>query len=431
MALISNHEGSSKKVRKFLNKEDRISSLPDSLLVHILSFLPTKYAVGTNNSPSNFMNFVDRVLLHHDLSFIQKFRLNFQNYNVDDFSKIHTWTSIAIKRGVQELDIQISNCPSVQRSFPLSLFTCPTLVVLKLGSFIGFSVPCSTHFKSLKVLHLSVWFFGDEVMENLFCNYPVLEELFIEAALDLRGFWGGDDEDDEREIVVTAPNLEDLTLQDDFLSFYELNDLISLVKADVNIGECCTKSMVIKERANSVFEVLEEISTVKYLSLGARTMGVLDHADDDDNLPLFPNLIRLELHVNKCYGWNHLLDLLNSMPNLQCLVLEKSKECGRPEDDAYENFNFVEQQVVHLCLVMHLQDVKINGFRGLSGELRLIEYFLRNSKVLHKMEIENFNSEEKQEREFLDKLQMLPRGLITCQILITRKENFAPASTQK
>ncbi|XP_059670941.1 F-box/FBD/LRR-repeat protein At5g22660-like [Cornus florida] len=459
MALISNHEGSSKKVRKILNNEDRISILSDSLLVHVLSFLPTKYAVGTSilssrwkhlwasvptldfndnlrfkdipysyENSSNFMNFVDRVLLHHDLSYVQKFRLSCEGSKVD-VSRMYTWISVAVTRGVQELDLQIGppgfDLPERLYSFPLSLFTCPTLVVLKLGILVRFSVPCSVHFKSLKVLHLSVWLMGNDLMKNLFCNCPVLEELFIQAMVSC--------EEEAALGVILDVSTSSLTsfkmmgkklcsmhqfssLKDDYLSYYVLNNLTSLVKADVNIGECCIQTMEIEERSDSVFEVLKQISSVKYLSLGASTMGVLDYAKEY-NVPRFPNLIRLELHVNTCYGWKRLLDLLNSMPNLLYLVLEKSKNCS-----SRRHVSFVEQEVVPSCLVMHLQEIKINGFQGLSDELKLIEYFLRNSKVLRKMEINNFNAEEKQEREFLDKLLMFPRGSMTCKILITGRK---------
>lgn len=82
-----------RKLKQYENGRDIISNLPESVLTHILSFLPTKYAVRTSvistkwkdmwtkvtnlhfddtllSSKKNmtrrayFMNFVDRVLLH-------------------------------------------------------------------------------------------------------------------------------------------------------------------------------------------------------------------------------------------------------------------------------------------------------------------------------------------------------------------------------
>ncbi|XP_059623847.1 uncharacterized protein LOC132266861 isoform X2 [Cornus florida] len=175
--------------------------------------------------------------------------------------------------------------------------------------------------------------------------------------------------------MVNAPILEYLTLQDDYLPRYVLKNLTSLVKADVNVGNCCPKAMEVKQRANRIFVILREIYSVKYLSLGARTMG----------------------------------------------------KCRYYEDNASEDFNSGEQEPVPYCLLMHLQEIEINGFWGLSDELKLIEFFLRSSEVLRKMEINTSNLNEKQEREFLEKLLMFPRGSITSQILLSRKKIFAPA----
>ncbi|XP_059623821.1 putative F-box/FBD/LRR-repeat protein At5g22670 isoform X2 [Cornus florida] len=452
MASILNQEGSSKKVQKILKKVDRISSLPDSLLVHILSFLPTKYSVRASilssrwkhlwasvptldfdvdlpfGEPYSDMNFVDRVLLNHELSCIQKFRLNCKEEN--DLSRVYTWIGVAIKRGVQELEIDI-NQGEWDFSCPLSLFTCPTLVVLKLRYGLTLStVPRSVHFKSLRVLHVSFNFPDNGLTQNLFWNCPVLEDLLIEGnghsneevnfdlstpaplkscKLDL-DLVEGIFEYNGNETVINAPTLEYLTLQEDYLPYYVLENLVSLVKADINVGHCCIKTKSTKQHADRVLVILREIHTVKYLSLGPSTMGALDYAEDNELL-LFTNLIRLELHVKYCYGWKRLLHLLNSMPIL----------CWRrDEDNAFEDINFVEQEVP-CCLLMHLQEIEITGFRGLNDELRLIQYFLKNGRVLHKMAINSCDSEGKRERDFLKKLLKFPRGSVNCEILFSEE----------
>ncbi|XP_059652251.1 putative F-box/FBD/LRR-repeat protein At5g22670 [Cornus florida] len=466
MASISNHEGSSKQVKNYFSKGDRISNLPDSLIVHILSFLPTKYAVQTSilssrwkhiwasvpaldfdvnlrffpveisnssKSYSNFMSFVDRVLFNHELSCIQKFRLSCVGYKRIDLSRIYTWISIAIKRGVEELDIQIES-PQEHLDLPLSLFTCPTLVVLKLGKEVRFNVPCSAHFRSLKILHLSIEYLCDDLAQNhsaqnLFRNCPVLEDLFMEGIVPNNNeelvfdistptmkrlglkFTAEDFlENGGTKIVVNAPTLEYLTLQDDCLPCFVLSNLTSLVKADfIDVGYYWMKSMQTRKHADRVLVNLREILRVKYLSLGASTMRVLDHADGGKPL-LFPNLIRLELFLYDRYDLGRVLDLLKGMPKLVHLVLDKFKRLPR------KDFKFVEPEVVPCCLSMHLQKIEFSGFAGLGDELELMAYFLRNAKVLRKMKIHSWNSQYKQERVFLQELAKFPRGS-TCQIL--------------
>ncbi|XP_059623841.1 putative F-box/FBD/LRR-repeat protein At5g22670 [Cornus florida] len=232
--------------------------------------------------------------------------------------------------------------------------------------------------------------------------------------LDLEGYHAdATSKYSSKEIVINSPGLECLTLHEDYLPCYVLENLTSLVKADVDVGHCCIKTKSTEQHADRVLVLLRKICNIKYLSLGARTMGAIDHAVDN-KLLLFTNMIRLELVVHNCYGWKRLLHLLNSMPNLVHLVLYKFKNC---EDNVSEGFNFVEQEVVPCCLLMYLQEIGFHSFRGLSDELKLIEYFLKNAKVLHRMKISTDELEEKQESEFREKVLMFPRSSILCQIL--------------
>ncbi|XP_059670827.1 putative F-box/FBD/LRR-repeat protein At5g62970 [Cornus florida] len=307
---------------------------------------------------SNFMNFIDRVLFNHESSCIQKFCLKCNEKT--DLFRIYTWISVAIKRGVQELDIHFGS-RGQDVDLPISLFTCPTLMVLKLGNEVRFNVPCSSYFRSLRILHVSFEYLDNDWMQNLVRNCPVPEDLSIEGMVP--------NNNEELIIDFSTPALKSL-------------------KLDFDAEEYSKKIESTKQHADRVLVILREICTVKYPSLGADTMGALDYARDNELL-LFTNLIRLELHC-----WMH------------------------DEDNASEDFNFVEQEVVPCCLSMHLQEIEISGVRGLSGGLRLMEYFLTNGSVLHKMTINSCNSVEKQEREeLLKKLLMFRRGSINCQIL--------------
>ena len=150
MASRSNHQPSS-KIANPGNEEDRISKLPDSILVHTLSFLETKYAVGTSILSSRWkhlwastpdlrfyystrfgrdplkehhrislMNFIDRLFLFLDLSSIQKFHLSF--HPEIDKSRLNGWASVALRRPVHVQEIFIYIQPSVHLKLPRNLF---------------------------------------------------------------------------------------------------------------------------------------------------------------------------------------------------------------------------------------------------------------------------------------------------------------------
>ncbi|XP_059670829.1 putative F-box/FBD/LRR-repeat protein At5g22670 [Cornus florida] len=118
---------------------------------------------------------------------------------------------------------------------------CPTFI-LKLGVGLSFSaVPRSVHFKSLKVLHVSIDRPNNDLAQNLFSNCPVLEDLFIlgnvesdeELVFDvsvpaLKNFkflLAGE----EYKVLVDAPILEYLSVQNVWMPSYVLKNVTSLI----------------------------------------------------------------------------------------------------------------------------------------------------------------------------------------------------------
>lgn len=194
-----------RKHKKYEIDRDIISNLPENVLTHILSFLPTKYVVRTSvlstkwkdtwtkvtnlhlddellSSRKNmtrrayFMNFVDRILLHLKNSKIQSFYLSCDNYS--DASRVSAWISAVIKRQVQKLDIKYRKEEFV---VPRCVFGSDSLRKLKLVAKCIIKVSASC-FSRLEIVDLSGVTFLNTCFPNteeITLTFPVLKVLTL------------------------------------------------------------------------------------------------------------------------------------------------------------------------------------------------------------------------------------------------------------
>jgi hypothetical protein len=221
-------------------EEDIISTLPDEILCHILSFLQTNQSVATSilskrwknlclsvpvlniivrdqNTFVGFINFVYSVFLSRDPSLpIKTFHLDFE-YDNDmlnpprPMDTITKWVNILVQRNVEYLNLSVE---LPMPKLPTSILTCRTLVVLKLFGFSVLEGISPVLLPSLKTLHLRNIYFPklrDFMLFLIGC--PILEDLCT--------------------LYVVFDSDESLTC-DEWKSFY----LSNLTRADIDCFLC-------------------------------------------------------------------------------------------------------------------------------------------------------------------------------------------------
>ncbi|KAL1220636.1 putative F-box/LRR-repeat protein [Cardamine amara subsp. amara] len=197
--------------------DDKISQLPDDLLLKVLLFLPTKVAASTSilskrweflwmwlskleynsieeknydcEERRNLQNFIDLNLPLHRAPVIESFCLKFSKGSYRSFKPtvIKMWVLIAVSRCLRELSLDLFACTSWPTCLPSSLYTCKSLVILKLIDKIFVDVPRMACLPSLKTLFLRrVTYSNENSLHQLLSSCPVLEDLVLERGDGLR-----------------------------------------------------------------------------------------------------------------------------------------------------------------------------------------------------------------------------------------------------
>ncbi|KEH22193.1 F-box/RNI superfamily protein, putative [Medicago truncatula] len=183
---------------------DRISALPDSIICHILSFLPTQQSAATTILSKRWKplwhslltlhfddrNFTDFATFRHFVYSVMLTRQTIRSFHLKcglssrcDPHDINRFVPVAVEKGIESISLDFSFTDfhfqiRLDTTFS-SVFNCKNLVVLKLKKLLLNVVP-QFHFPRLKTLHFdSVYPMGDdnEGFNTLVERCPVLQEL--------------------------------------------------------------------------------------------------------------------------------------------------------------------------------------------------------------------------------------------------------------
>ncbi|XP_027171851.1 F-box/FBD/LRR-repeat protein At3g14710-like [Coffea eugenioides] len=414
------------------SKKDRISELPESVLSHILSRLPTEDAVRTSvlsrkweykwtsiynltfddrkrfryshrwrkwkvqkqPKKTDFMNFVDRVLALSKNSSIKECHLLF--LDVYDPFRMKTWITAALSSNVQRLLISYAADLVLPRWF----FTSDSLMNLEL-KLCKIKIPMNISYSNLRILDIhGVEFQNDESLQSshLVFTFPVLEEFLSSGCkwwnmklLEIKAprlarfemtdssFECVNDGPNDCKIEVRGGNLAKLKCGvDKFANFY-FSSTSTIVDASLHYSEPYTIDDL-KLRMETSFRacmILRQVSAfIRSLELSTDLVQVLSHRYPSCRLPFFYKLTHLKVYSARmaieCDA--ALIDFLKEVPFLESLLFT-----GQYSSKAAGNNDGIELMSGNFLCCLKVVKIEYSSYFPSPVESHLAKFLLRNA----------------------------------------------------
>lgn len=302
---VEKHNGTEENQEPTNMLEDRISNLPDAIILLILSFLPTVDAVRTcllskrwrhmwtsipvlylcdnnNSPPKKFFKFVNECLKRYADVDVTRFKLSMAYHE----GRSHRFRCfrLPLRWNLKELDIQICARSFALSCLPPDIFHLRTLTLLKLYGVMLVSLNSPISLPSLKVLELWYDQIDDRMLTNLLLGAPSLEKLRLKLCsglvdpqvvslslkfMEFKNHWFRHC----KTITVEAPNLHSFV-------YDESNDNCLRKNCTLNLVSC---------------------GAIRNLLLSRAVLGDKWLEDLISQLPLLESL-----NLTACYGLKHI-----------------------------------------------------------------------------------------------------------------------------
>ncbi|ESQ45637.1 hypothetical protein EUTSA_v10010336mg [Eutrema salsugineum] len=426
--------------------EDRISELPDDLLLRILSSLPTETVIATSvlskrwrslwkmvpklkfNSEDHksdhqrFSEIVYRSSLSHKAPVLESLHLVVRDKT--EALDVGIWIGIAFAHHLRELVVDLHNQEEAYAIFPSVLFSCDdnTLDSLELKTSILLEFPSRVCLKSLRKLHLDYVVFNDqESVCNLFSACPSLEDLFVERKSNI----------DVEIFTIAVPSVQRLTIVDEFpgngdegyvinapsLKYLNIKGLEWVESCLIENAPELVEAKIIDVTYVNNENILVSLAGVKRLSLHSLPFEVKYPTGI-----VFYQLVFLELLTPK--ERNILSLMLDSCPKLQILKLINPTDCFATRRACPVGWEWSQPKCVPECLLYHLETFVWTKYAWQrDDEKEVAAYILKNARRLKKgtistLAIESNKLERLEKRyEMLNVLANEVRGSVSCHVL--------------
>nr|VDC94504.1 unnamed protein product [Brassica oleracea] len=409
---------------------DHISGLPDEILCHILSFIPTKRAALTSVLSTrwrdliafvpnlyiddsaflhpelrkreryeilqSFMAFVDSVLALQGDSPIGEFSLKCKTASRD---RVDGWICNVLQRGVSDVELLIED--DVDYLLPQEMLVIRTLTKLRLrNARLPGGVEAAFFLPMLKTLVLKEARVYSDKLEMLLPTLPVLEELYIHPLTRRRSRCTVSSASlKELGITVTAegkssisksfsfdtPNLLYLNYCDFMAEDYPKVNLSNVVEVVLNLIASTSQINQIRSSNNNnevlwygnVWKLMNGIRNVKKLAVSDSTFQWFPLCCE-----LVNNLEWLRFCCFNPYGCKAMPVILRKCPHLDTLVFQGLSEYWK--DKCRDACDCISQEDKSRLLMKKIQ---IKGFRGTNAEMGVLAHFLKYFPCLKEIEI--------------------------------------------